>query len=237
MTRHLQAEIEKLKKKILSLSAMVEERLHMAVKSVAERNSELALKVRDSDWEVDQMEVDVEEDCLKILALHQPVAVDLRFLIAVLKINSDLERIGDLAVGTAKQSIALAGRPKVAIPFDFPRMAEIAEGMVRNAIDSLVQMNPEIASEVCHRDDEVDQLHRDMYTRVAEGMRKDPAQIETYIHMLAMSRHLERIADHATNIAEDVIYMVEGVITRHRMDEYNGMSDGGRNGKRGNTQS
>lgn len=233
MTRHLQVEIEKLKKKILSLSAMVEERMHMAVKSIAERNSELALKVKDSDWEIDQMEVEVEEDCLKILALHQPVAVDLRFLIAVLKINNDLERIGDLAVSLARQSISLAARPRVAIPFDFPRMAEISEGMVKSAIDALVHLDPEIASEVCRRDDQIDILHRDMYAKVAGGMRANPGDIETYIHMLAVSRYLERIADHATNIAEDVIYMVEGIITRHRMDEYNPPES--RNGKKTNS--
>lgn len=221
MTRHLQREIERIKKQILSLSAMVEERLHTAVKSIAERNSELALRVRESDWEVDRMEVEVEEEVLKILALHQPVAIDLRFLIAVLKINSDLERIGDLAVGIAKQGTFLAARPRVGLPFDFPRMAEIAEGMVKGAIDALVHMDPEIAADVCLRDDEIDSLHREMYEKVEAGMRGQPDQIETYIHMLAVSRHLERIADHATNIAEDVIYMVEGVITRHRMDEYN----------------
>ncbi len=220
MTRHLQREIERLKKKILTLSALVEERLHMSVKSIADRNSELALKVRESDWEIDQMEVEVEEDVLKILALHQPVAVDLRFLIAVLKINSDLERIGDLAVGVAKQSIFLAGRQKLSLPVDFNHMADIAQGMVKGSIDALVEMSAEAAFEVCARDDEIDQLHREMYDHVEIGMRENPEYIQTYIQTLSVSRHLERIADHATNIAEDVIYMVEGVITRHRMDEF-----------------
>jgi phosphate transport system protein len=220
MTRHLQREIERVKKKILSLSAMVEERLHMAVKSIADRNSELALRVRESDWEVDQMEVEVEEECLKILALHQPVAVDLRFLIAVLKINSDLERIGDLAVGIAKQSVFLAGRRQLDIEFDIPTMAAIAQGMVKESIDALVAMSPELAMEVCGRDDEIDRRHKAMYDIVQGGIREYPDQVETFIHMLSVSRHLERIADHATNIAEDVIYMVEGVITRHRMDSY-----------------
>ncbi len=220
MTRHLQREIEKIKKKILSLGAMVEERLHQSVRAIAERNSEIALQVRESDWEIDQMEVEIEEECLKILALHQPVAVDLRFLIAVLKINSDLERIGDLAVGMAKQAVFLAGRPQVNIPFDFPRMADIALDMVKRSIDSLVEMNPEIATDVCASDDEIDALHRDMYREVEAGIKANPENTETLIHMLAVSRHLERIADHATNIAEDVVYMVEGVITRHRMEEY-----------------
>ncbi|HOZ08229.1 MAG TPA: phosphate signaling complex protein PhoU, partial [candidate division Zixibacteria bacterium] len=156
MTRHLQREIERIKKKILSLSAMVEERLHLSVKSIAERNSEMALRVCESDWEIDRMEVEVEEDCLKILALHQPVAIDLRFLIAVLKINSDLERIGDLAAGIAEQGIFLAARPRVVLPFDFPRMAEIAKDMLKGAIDSLVSMNPDLAAGVCLRDDEID---------------------------------------------------------------------------------
>ncbi len=220
MTRHLQREIEKIKKKILSLGAMVEERLHQAVKAIDERNSELALEVREADWEIDQMEVEVEEECLKILALHQPVAVDLRFLIAVLKINSDLERIGDLAVGIAKQGIFLAGRAQVNIPYDFPRMASIAQGMVKRSIDALVDMNAELATDVCATDDEIDTIHRNMYQAVEAGIKDNPDNTETLIHMLAVSRHLERIADHATNIAEDVIYMVEGVITRHRMEDY-----------------
>jgi len=225
MTRHLQREIDRVKKKILSLSAMVEERLHMAVESIADRNSELALRVRESDWEVDQMEVEVEEEVLKILALHQPVAVDLRFLIAVLKINSDLERIGDLAVGIAKQGIYLAGRERPDVPFDMPHMAGIAQGMVKGSIDSLVEMSPEMALDISARDDEIDHLHKQMYQVVEEGIRKNPEQVQTFIQMLSVSRHLERIADHATNIAEDVIYMVEGVITRHRMEDYSLESD------------
>jgi len=231
MTRHLQREIENIKKKILSLGAMVEERLHSAVKSMAERNSKLALQVREADWEVDQMEVEVEEDCLKILALHQPVATDLRFIIAVLKINSDLERIGDLAVGIAKQAFFLSGRARIDLAFDFPRMAAIAKSMVKDAIDALVDVDPELAARVCTQDDEIDELHREMYSRVEDGVKTHPEQTEEYLHMLAVSRNLERIADHATNVAEDVIYMVEGVIARHRMDEYSPDSGLGENGK------
>jgi len=220
MTRHLQREIDKLKKKILSLSAIVESRLGQSVRSLTDRNGKLADEVAESDWEIDQMEVEVEEDGLKILALHQPVAIDLRFIIAVLKINSDLERIGDLAVSIAKQSSYLAARSPVEISFDFPRMAKIAQDMVKMSIDSLVEMDPVLATKVCVRDDEIDHMHRGIYKVVEEGIKKQPNRVEDLIHLLAVSRYLERIADHATNIAEDVIYMVDGVITRHRMDEY-----------------
>ena len=226
MTRHLQREIEKLNKKILTVSAMVEDRLHKAVRSISERNSKLADEVVNADWEIDQMEVEVEEDGLKILALYQPVAIDLRFIIAVLKINNDLERIGDLAVSIARQGSYLAARPSISIPFDFPRMAQIAREMVKTSIDALIKMDTAMASDVCARDDEIDVLHREMYEIAADSIRANPEKAQDMISMLSISRNLERIADHATNIAEDVIYMVDGVITRHRTEEYNPVNRG-----------
>ncbi len=225
MTRHFQREIEKLNKKILTLSAMVEDQLHKAVRSISERNGKLADEVVSADWEIDQMEVEVEEDGLKILALHQPVAIDLRFIIAVLKINNDLERIGDLAVSIARQGSFLAVRPSINIPLDFPRMAQIAREMVRISIDALIKMDTAMASDVCARDDEIDNLHREMYEIVADNIKTNPGNVQEMISMLSISRNLERIADHATNIAEDVIYMVDGVITRHRTEEYNPASN------------
>jgi len=220
MTRHFQREIEKIKKRILSLSALVEERLRQAVKAIAERDGALAEQVRRSDWEIDQMEVEIEEDCLKILALHQPVAIDLRFIIAALKINNDLERIGDLAVSIAKQGMFLAGRPPINIPFDFPRMASLAQEMLKGSIDSLVEMDSALAARVCLTDDEIDDLHRQMYKHMEEAIGQHPERIDDHIRLLAVSRNLERIADHSTNICEDVIYMVDGVITRHNINEY-----------------
>jgi len=220
VARHMEREIERLKKMILSLSAFVEEDVERAVRSVAERDTELAQGVIGADPDIDRTEVDVEEECLKILALHQPVAIDLRFIVAVLKINTDLERIGDLAVNIAERAVFLNAQPEVPTPFDFPGMARKARAMLRRSLDALVTMNAEIAWQVCAADDEVDEINRKMYVQVEDGIRQHPDQIDSLIHMLSISRHLERIADHATNIAEDVIYMIDGDIVRHRTEQY-----------------
>lgn len=220
MPVHLQREIEKLKKKILYLGAIVEERLRMAVEALEQRNRSLAKQVIENDLEIDKMEVDVEEECLKTLALHQPVAVDLRYIIAVLKINNDLERIGDLAVNMAERAAFLSTQRKLEIPFDFPGMAEKVQSMLKRSLDALVKMDANLAREVCASDDEVDAMNRGMYIQVQEGIRKNPEHLESLVHTLSASRHLERIADLATNIAEDVIYMIEGEIVRHRTEDY-----------------
>ena len=220
MAQHLQREITNIKKQILALSALVEESVHSAVRSIAESEASLAAKVIDSDYKIDQMEVEVEEECLKILALHQPVAIDMRFIIAVLKINNDLERIGDLAVNVAEQADYLAAHEKVDIAFDFPGMSEKVQVMLRHSLDALVNLDANLAHQVCASDDEVDAINRKMYGLVEEGIRKNPDNVEYLIHMLSVSRHLERIADLATNIAEDVIYMIEGVIIRHRGEDF-----------------
>lgn len=220
MTLHMKMEIDKLKKKLLALSADVQQQLWLAVKSIKERNAELARRVIDHDYEIDKSEVDVEEECLKILALYQPVAIDLRFIVTAFKINNDLERIGDLAVNIAERSEFLASRLPVEIPFDFDLMAERAQAMVRDAITALVNLDCVLAHQVCKRDDEVDAMNRQMYDQVKREILKHPEHIESLIHLLSVSRHLERIADHATNIAEDVIYMVEGKIIRHKTEDY-----------------
>ena len=166
------------------------------------------------------MEVEVEEDCLKTLALYQPVAIDLRFIVAVLKINNDLERIGDLAVNIAERSVFLAHQPGVGITLDFIDMAQKARGMLEKSLDALVNFSVDIAGEVCASDDIIDGINRQMYLKVQKAIGDNPEQIESLIHLLSISRHLERIADHATNIAEDVIYMIDGEIVRHRAEDY-----------------
>ena len=220
MTMHMQREIEKLKKLVLSLGADVEENVHKAVQALQSRDKAMAEKIVAADAAVDQLEVYLEEECLKILALHQPVAIDLRFVIAVLKINSDLERIGDLAVNIAERAVYLAAQDPVDVPFDFVGMADKTKLMLKRSLDALVNMDTREAWEVCGMDDEVDAMNRKMYEQVQEGIRKRPDQMESLIHCLSTSRHLERIADHATNIAEDVIYMVAGEIVRHKAEEY-----------------
>jgi phosphate transport system protein len=216
MTRHLRREIEKLKKRILTLSAMVEESLFKAAKSLLERDEKTALQVIEGDKDIDQMEVDVEEECLKILALHQPVAIDLWFIVAILKINNDLERIGDLAVNIAERSVSLCVKEPLDISSNFPRMVEITRLMLKQSIDALVNKDTALANKVCVTDDEIDSLHREMYRQIQDDIRMHPERIEGLVNLLTVSRHLERIADHATNIAEDVIYMVEGEIIRHK---------------------
>jgi phosphate transport system protein len=220
MAKTLNREIEKLKRQILSLGAIVEDRVNQAVKALQERNAKLAQWVIDGDPEIDQMEVDLEEECLKILALHQPVAIDLRFIIAVLKINNELERIGDLAVDIAERAAFLATQKPIESPIDFAIMCEKTISMLKKSLDSLVNRDATIALEVCATDDAVDAINRQMYRKIEENILKYPEQIDAYIHLLSSSRHLERIADHATNIAEDVIYMITGDIVRHCAEDY-----------------
>jgi phosphate transport system protein len=220
MTIHMQKEIEHLKTKLLSLCALVEKSLCLAVQSVKERNRDLAARVIADDIKTDQMEVDVEEECLKILALHQPVAIDLRFIITALKINNDLERIGDLAVNIAERAEFLASQESISAPFDFDAMAEKTQWMLTESLDSLVDMDGKRAFTVLAADDQVDAINREMYKQIEAAVVAHPSWTGRLLHLLSISRHLERVADHTTNIAEDVIYMVEGKIVRHKAENY-----------------
>jgi phosphate transport system protein len=226
MSQHFQREIERLKKKILALSAVVEESVRRAIRSVEERDTCLAQRVIKTDGEIDQTEIDVEEECLKILALHQPVAIDLRFIVAVLKINNDLERIGDMAVNIAERAVFLSTQDKLDIPFKLRDMAEKAQSMLRRSLDALVNLDSALALKVCAADDEVDDLFRIMYDHVKDGVAKQPENADSLINILSVSRYLERIADHATNIAEDVVYMIEGAIVRHGAKDFKPQTGG-----------
>jgi phosphate transport system protein len=215
MSVHLQREIDRLKKDLLSLCALVEDQVQMAVRALLERDEELAGEVERRDLDIDHREVEVEEECLKTLALHQPVAIDLRLVIAVLKINNDLERIGDLAVNIARKAAAFAAEPPMEIPFDLTGMWEKTQGMLRDSLDALVNMDAGLASRVCARDDEVDRAKHEIRLGVEELIRRNPQRVGPLLRLLAVSRNLERIADCATNLAEDVVYMAEGRIIRH----------------------
>jgi phosphate transport system protein len=164
--------------------------------------------------------VDIEEDCLKVLALHQPVASDLRFIIAILKINNDLERIGDLAVNIAERAVFLARLERDEMPFDLAGMAEKAQMMLKQSLDALVNRDPALAYMVCAADEEVDEANRRAYALLAEAVCERPDRLKTLIHQFTAARQIERIADHATNIAEDVIYMLLGKIVRHSPEKY-----------------
>lgn len=215
MNRHFQKALEKIKAMVLALGATVEERVHMALQATETYDAEIAKKIIDSDHEIDAMEVELEEECLKALALHQPVAVDLRFLIAVIKINNGLERIGDEAVNIAQRIQIISKTGAHPFRFDYTDMMKKAIHMLKISLDSLVNMDSDSAYRVLTLDDEVDALKAAAYDRIKEAMGQYKERFGYFINLLLISRHVERLGDHATNIAEEVIYMVEGDIVRH----------------------
>jgi len=220
MSKHLQKDIESLKNKIIRMCENVEDRVYRATLSIIKHDEHIARDVIESDAEIDDMEVEIEEDCLRILALYQPVAVDLRFIITVMKINNELERVGDLAVNIAERSVFLADKSDMEIPFDISGMALLAESMLTRSIDSLVNMDVRLAYRVRSEDDDVDAKNKEMYSNMKDAISKNPEQINCLIHSLSVGRHLERIADHATNIAEEVIYLINAEIVRHTPETF-----------------
>lgn len=216
MSRHLQRDIESLNTELLSISSMVEDMIDKATQALTDRRYDLADEVVNSDEYVDQHEVHVEEECLKMLALHQPVAVDLRRIATVMKVNNDLERIADLAVSIAQRAKAMDEFPAFPIPDALPRMVVLATQMVRGAMNAFVNMDVGSARRIIAMDKSVDQYNRDIIAELQTLMQKRPEAVAAAMHCFSASRHIERIADHATNIAEDVIYLVEGDIVRHR---------------------
>jgi len=220
MSKHFQIEIERLNGRLLAVGATVLDTIQIALTALEERRPALAQQVIDGDRRIDRSEVEIEEECLKLLALYQPVAEDLRFIAAVMKINIDLERIADEAVNIAEHAAFLAARDPIPVP---PQLAEIGDAamrMVRESLDAFVASDVQEALRILSEDDEVDRLNREIIQEVWRMMRRDPDTIERATHLFSVSRHLERIADHATNIAEDVVYIVEGTIIRHRAEGY-----------------
>jgi phosphate transport system protein len=213
--RHLQREIEKLKKKVLALSAVVEENLRASITALEDRDVAQAMRVIATDAQVDEAEVDVEEECLKLLALYQPVAVDLRFLVAVIKIDNELERIGDLAANIAERAASLADLPPVGVPVGMRVMFERVEDILEMALDALVNSDAVVARDVLAADDAIDDLYGELLGQLKELIREHLDQLDAIVLLFNVARYLERLADHATNIGEDVIYMVEGEIRRH----------------------
>ena len=216
MSRHLlKAEMKEVQDKLIELSVLVEDSLDKALRAIKENDLELAEDVVSQDRKIDMMEVHLEEECLRTLALHQPVATDLRFIVAVLKINNDLERVGDLAANIAKRTHFLTDISFKKLPFDFKKIASLTTFMLRGSLDAFIRLDADLAKEVCETDNEVDVLHKNTYISVIKKVQEIPDQIETSIQCLSISRFLERIADYATNIAEDVIYLTSGKIVRH----------------------
>lgn len=216
MSKHLQRDMEQIHRDILVLSATVEEAIDKASRALCGRKPELAEQVMAGDEDVDRREVHIEEECLKILALHQPVAVDLRRIATVLKVNNDLERIADLAGNIAERALALCDYPNFAIPAKVRRMIDVATLMVRGALDAFVNLDAQAARRICRMDDEVDRYNCEVIEELQAQMQADPTVVVPGLHCFSAARCIERIADHATNMAEDVIYLVEGEIARHK---------------------
>lgn len=216
MAIHLLRDLEKLKKDILLLGTMVEEATNRSVLALMDRRSDLAREVQAGDKEIDAREIRIEEDCLKILALHQPVANDLRFVVTVMKVNNDLERVGDLAGNLAGRAIYLSDRPAVDIPDGIRELADEVPKMLRESLDALIQQDTDMARKVLEQDEHVDQVHKDLYTLLEGRMTEEPDKTSELIQLLSVSRYLERIADLATNIAEDVVFLVDADVVRHR---------------------
>ncbi len=216
---HFEDDLQLLKQTLLRMGGLVEERVHQAVVSLMERREDAALKVVAGDREVNDLQIEIDDRCLKLLALQQPMATDLRLLTAAMKINADLERIGDQAVNIAENVIRLLPQPPLKPVIDIPRMAELAERMTREALDSFVRKDPALARSVLAQDDEVDQLKDHVFRVLLTYMMADPGTIERALGLILISRNLERIADHATNIAEDVIFLVEAKDVRHHHEE------------------
>lgn len=219
MSLHLQRDLDNLKKEILVIGGLVEEAINNSIRALRNRDAKLAKAVIDKEYLIDEKEVEVEEECLKMLALHQPVAVDLRFIVVVLKVNNDLERMGDIATNIAERAIVLSELDPLPELLDFIEdLPGMVQKMVRDTLDALVKMDVALARKVLEADDAVDDLNRRMYRKVNEVILKDSTVAERAINLLSTSRYLERIGDSSTNIAEDVLFMVEGKVIRHDLE-------------------
>ena len=212
---HFEEELQVLKQRLLTMGALVEERAHHAVRSLIDRRLDQAQRIIDSDQEVNDLQIEIDDRCVKLLALQQPAASDLRLITSALKINDDLERIGDQAVNIAQNVIKLLPQPPLKPRIDIPRMAEIAQAMTRDALDSFVRKDADMARRVLKRDDEVDELKDQVFRELLTYMMADPGTIQRALALILISRNIERIADHATNIAEDVIFITEAKDVRH----------------------
>jgi phosphate transport system protein len=216
MSKHLERDLENLQRDLVALAASVEEAIQKATHALQHRDTEPAEQVIAGDSQIDQEENHIEEECLKILALHQPVAVDLRRIASCLKINTELERMADLAEDIAERALELCRLPAVRVPEALQRMTDLATTMVRQSLDAFINLEARQARRVCRLDDEVDRYNNEIIEELITMMQDSPGTVRAGLSLFSATRHLERIADHATNIAEDVVYLVEGTIIRHQ---------------------
>jgi phosphate transport system protein len=213
--RHFAQELEEVNQSLLQMGGMVESSIHCAIQALEERDERLARRIIEDEPRINRMEMEIDSQVTRLLALNQPVAKDLRFLTSVLKINGDLERMGDLAVHIARRTLSLMRQPEIKPLVDIPRMATLAEEMLRKSLDAFVKQDAELAESVLPADEEVDGLRDKVFAELIEVMQSDPAKIPAALDLLFVARHLERTADHSTNIAEDVIFLVRGEDVRH----------------------
>jgi phosphate transport system protein len=219
MERHFDEELTRLDEKLLRMARMVEESIALTVKGLKERQDEFARDVLKREQQVNLLEIEIDELCMKLLALRQPVASDLRFITSAMKIAGELERMGDLAVNIAEVSLELLKVPLLKPLIDIPRMASVAQSMVKDSLNAFVNRDEKLARAVCQRDDEVDSLNDQIFRELLTYMISDPSTINRAVGLILVGRHLERIADHATNIGEDVIYLVLGKTIKHHIEE------------------
>lgn len=215
MERALDHLLDRIRQNLLRMGGLVEEMIAESQKALLERDAERAEQVIKTDKEVDLLEMEIDDMCHTALARHQPTAVDLRFIVAAMKIDNDLERIGDSAVNIAEAALVLNTEPPLKPYIDLPRLSELTQKMVRESLDAFVQGNVQLALDICSRDDQVDGLYKQIFRELLTYMIADPQTVNRALHILLVARNLERIADHATNVAEDVIYYVEGRDIRH----------------------
>jgi phosphate transport system protein len=220
--RHFQEELDELKARLLEMGGLAEDRLRGALRGLVERDPALLDPVLAGDGAINQLHIDIDGRCFRMLALHQPMAVDLRMIVAAVKINTDIERIGDLAVNIAEAARRYLKHPPVKQLIDIPRMAEIAQDMLRDALDAFVRRDTTLAQAVLAQDDGLDALKTQVFRELLTYMLQDPTTIEPALQLILISRHLERTGDHATNIAEDVIFMVSAKDVRHHQEEATG---------------
>lgn len=216
MSIHLIRDLDHLHRTVLTMCGKVEEMIHAAVDALHKPDYDRAVAIIRLDDEIDRMDVEIEEECLKLLALHQPVAIDLRRITTVLKIGAELERVADLGVSIAERACGIVRSPEIAVPDDLKDMSRQALDMLHRSIDAYVHLDIRTAREVCLQDEAIDKLNRDIINELIELMKRRPDLVDPAMHLFSASRQIERIADHATNIAEDVIYLVQGEIVRHR---------------------
>ncbi len=218
METHFQKELQQLKEDLLKMAALVEEAINTAVQSLVKRDSGLAKKTFEGEVQINRMEIDIEDRCLKLLALMHPMAADLRFITSAMKIITDLERMGDQAVNIAERAISLNQEPQLKPYIDIPKIAEITQSMVKDVLDAFVNSDSKLARSVCERDDMVDGLNDQVFRELLTFMMSDPQTITRAVHLMIVCRCLERIADHSTNIAEDVIFLVDARVIKHHAD-------------------